>query len=75
MRFHVARMISKETVDITNEHQFERPLKLHRKDPRFFPTHNAMEVDSKDELIDEKQREALEAEVQREGQKTPSIGT
>jgi transcription initiation factor TFIIF subunit alpha len=53
-------MISKDTVDILDEKEFERPLKLHRKDPRFQPNTNAMDVDSKEELIDEKQREAIE---------------
>lgn len=67
MRFHVARMISREVVDVTDEKAFERPLKLHRKDPRFQAqgangSGNGMDIDSKDELlVDEKQREALEA--------------
>ena len=61
MRFHVARMISKDTVDITNEKEWERPIKLHRKDPRFYPNGSAMDLDSKEEMIDEKQKEAIEA--------------
>jgi transcription initiation factor TFIIF subunit alpha len=61
MRFHVARMISKEHVDITNEKEWERPIKLHRKDPRYQAHANgAMDIDSKEDMIDEKQREALE---------------
>lgn len=61
LRYHVARLISKDTVDITDPHEYERPIKLHRKDPRYQPNGNPMEVDSKEELIDEKQRADLEA--------------
>ncbi|KIW08330.1 uncharacterized protein PV09_01247 [Verruconis gallopava] len=61
LRYHVARLITKENIDIADEKQFDRPVRLHRKDPRFHPSSNTMEVDSKEELIDEKQREQLEA--------------
>jgi transcription initiation factor TFIIF subunit alpha len=61
LRYHVARMISKDNVDITNPEEYERPIKLHRKDPRFQTNGSAMDVDSKEDLIDDKQREQLEA--------------
>jgi transcription initiation factor TFIIF subunit alpha len=62
LRFHVARLQSKESVDVTNESQFTRPIRLHRRDPRIQPGGgDGMDLDSKDDLLDEKERERVEA--------------
>lgn len=62
LRFHVARLQSKDTVDVTNESQFTRPIRLHRRDPRIQPGGgDGMDMDSKDDLLDEKERERAEA--------------
>ena len=34
LRYHVARFAAKKNVDITNDNEFTRPLRLHRRDPR-----------------------------------------
>lgn len=34
LRYHVARFSSKESIDPRDEKQFERPVRLHRRDPR-----------------------------------------
>ncbi len=34
LRHHVAKFASKKSIDITNEQNFTRPVRLHRRDPR-----------------------------------------
>lgn len=61
MRFHVARLISKEGVDVTDEKEYERPIKLLRKDPRYHANGEAIQMDSKEAMEDERERERLES--------------
>lgn len=37
VRHHVAKFASKKKIDITDEHVFTRPVRLHRRDPRALP--------------------------------------
>ncbi len=69
LRHHVIRFASKKSVDPQNTEEFTRPVRLHRRDPRAPPGGGggnkdddmAMDgVDSKDGLIDSKERERQE---------------
>ena len=92
LRYHVARFSSKKAVDPSDEKVFTRPVRLHRRDPRAPPAGaggtkdenpEATGVDSKDGLVDEKERERqeilrAEREAQREAdlaQIAPSANT
>jgi transcription initiation factor TFIIF subunit alpha len=62
LRYHVARLQSRKEVDILDEKEYTRPIRLHRRDRGdFLNGADAMDIDSKDELIDEKEREKAEA--------------
>ncbi len=59
------RLASKKPIDITNEADFTRPIRLYRRDPRAGPTGfnaNVSETDVKNEEIDEKERERQETQ-------------
>lgn len=92
LRHHVARFSSKKLVNPSDEKVFTRPVRLHRRDPRAPPAGaGGMKdenvemggVDTKDGLMDEKERERqeilrAEREVQREAdlaQIAPSANT
>lgn len=69
LRHHVARFYSKKVVDPRDEAEFTRPVRLHRRDPRAPPAggRGAQDedvslggVDSKEGLMDEKERERQE---------------
>ena len=69
LRYHVARFSSKKTIDPRNDEEFTRPVRLHRRDPRAPPGGGGggdkqdVEmggVDSKDGLLDSKERERQE---------------
>lgn len=67
LRFHVARFQSDKRrlgdVDIRDRQQFTRPIRLHRRDPQHIviPTEEEMEVDSKENVQDDKEKERIEA--------------
>ena len=70
LRYHIARLQARKTVDITDETDYTRPIRLHRRDRGAYQVNGqeGMEVDSKDDLADEKERErqeAIKAERQR----------
>ena len=70
LRYHVARLQSRKAVDITDEAEYTRPVRLHRRDRGMFqaPGQDEMDVDTKEELANEKERERqeiLKAERQR----------
>ncbi|TID25120.1 Transcription Factor IIF Rap30/Rap74 interaction [Venturia nashicola] len=70
LRFHVARLNSKELVDVTDESTFTRPIRLHRRDPRITVGGDGMDLDSKDDLLNEQEREKLEiAKAARQAQR------
>ncbi|KAF2431227.1 hypothetical protein EJ08DRAFT_192542 [Tothia fuscella] len=60
LRHHAARFTSKDSLDITNQEQFKRPIYLHRRDPRANMDTNGMEVDSKEDAEAEADRLKLE---------------
>ncbi|KAI9845382.1 MAG: hypothetical protein M1838_001737 [Thelocarpon superellum] len=66
LRYHVARFASKKAVDPSNEQEFTRPVRLQRRDPRAPPAGlggmkvDPADADSKEELLDEKERERQE---------------
>ena len=65
LRHHAMRLASKKPVNIANEAEFTRPVRLHRRDPRAGPPgfNNAsiVETETKEDLVDEKERERQEA--------------
>lgn len=67
LRFHVARFQADKNrlgdVDIRNRQQFTRPIRLHRRDPQHIviPTEEEMEVDTKENMQDDKEKERIEA--------------
>ncbi|KZF21191.1 Rap30/74 interaction domain-containing protein [Xylona heveae TC161] len=70
LRYHVAKFSSKKFVDPRNEAEFTRPVRLHRRDPRAPPAGpgaaktedvSMTDVDSKEALMDDKEREKQEA--------------
>ena len=72
MRLHVARFSSKKIVDPSNENEFTRPVRLHRRDARAPPPGAKVEelVDSKEGLADAKERETQEIQkAQREAER------
>lgn len=70
LRFHVARLNSKDLVDVTDESTFTRPIRLHRRDPRITIGGDGMDLDSKDDLLNEQEREKLEiAKAARQAQR------
>jgi transcription initiation factor TFIIF subunit alpha len=83
LRHHVARLQSKESLEITDQEQFKRPIYLHRRDPRAVQDDGAMDVDSKEAVEAEQERERQEAvraerqRVREENQKliAPSMAT
>ena len=64
-RHHVMRLASKRPVNVANEAEFTRPVRLHRRDPRAGPpgisNANIIETDSKEDVVDDKERERQEA--------------
>ncbi|QDS75526.1 hypothetical protein FKW77_005253 [Venturia effusa] len=70
LRFHVARLNSKDFVDVTDESTFTRPIRLHRRDPRISMAGDGMDLDSKEDLLNEQEREKLElAKAARQAQR------
>ncbi len=64
LRHHVMRLSSRKPVNPMSEAEFTRPVRLHRRDPRAPPSGAgtaAMDVDSKEEVMDDKEREKQEA--------------
>ncbi|KAL8678425.1 MAG: hypothetical protein Q9186_005233, partial [Xanthomendoza sp. 1 TL-2023] len=60
-RHHVARFAGRKVVDPANPDEFQRPVRLHRRDPRTpIPGPSAGGVENGD--VDEKQREAQDAQ-------------
>ena len=64
IRHHVMRLASKRPLNVASEEEFTRPVRLHRRDPRAGPpgfnNTNVVETDSKEDLIDDKERERQE---------------
>ena len=62
----MARFASKKRVDPTDAEEFTRPVRLQRRDPRAPPAgggglkEDEKDVDAKDDLLDDKERERLE---------------
>ncbi|KAI9681521.1 MAG: hypothetical protein M1817_002805 [Caeruleum heppii] len=83
LRFHVARFASKKNVDPTNDKDFTRPVRLHRRDPRAPPAGagiaknedaQMVDADSKESLLDEKERERQEMiRAEKEAQKQADL--
>ena len=71
MRYHVARFASKKTIDPSNENEFTRPVRLHRRDARAPPPGAKVEnVDSKEGIAEAKERETQEIQkAQREAER------
>ena len=70
LRYHVARFASKNPVDVTNENEFTRPIRLHRRDPRA-PALGAPkeELDSKDAAAEEEREKQELLKQQRQAQR------
>ncbi|KAI9760144.1 MAG: Pre-mRNA-splicing factor cwc26 [Chaenotheca gracillima] len=61
LRYHVARFHSKKKIDLVDDQEFTRPVRLHRRDPRAPPggagaKHDAA-PETKEEILDSKERE------------------
>ncbi|KAI9887653.1 MAG: hypothetical protein M1823_000517 [Watsoniomyces obsoletus] len=78
LRFHVAKLTSKNVVSPRDEKSFRRPVRLYRRDPRDTPApgggvklEDAMGVDSKDGvMMDDKDREQYKiAQQERQAQR------
>ncbi|KAF2405275.1 hypothetical protein EJ06DRAFT_545813 [Trichodelitschia bisporula] len=61
MRHHVARLQSKQTIDVMDNSYFSPPVRLHRRDPRAPPGTFGSAADLKEEEEDDKEREMAEA--------------
>ena len=70
LRYHVARFTSKRPVDVTNENEFTRPIRLHRRDPRA-PALGAPkeELDPKDAAVEEEREKQELLKQQRQAQR------
>ena len=62
LRHHVLRFASKRNIDVTDENQFLRPVRLHRRDPR----HDPSAVDPNGEENEEEKNEREKREKARE---------
>ena len=68
LRLHVARFASKKVIDPSNESEFTRPVRLHRRDPRAPPAGGGGKdgdtpmdgMDSKDGVLESKEKELQE---------------
>ena len=68
LRLHVARFASKKVIDPSNEGEFTRPVRLHRRDPRAPPAGGEGKdedtpmdgMDSKDGVLESKEKELQE---------------
>ena len=56
LRHHVLKLASKRAVDLTDEQQFLRPVRLHRRDPRFNPA-DGEEAENEEEREEREKRE------------------
>jgi transcription initiation factor TFIIF subunit alpha len=63
LRFHYAKLQSTrgENINILDESKFTRPIRLHRREPRPIFADDAMDVDEKEDVVDDKEKERLEA--------------
>lgn len=68
LRHHVLRFASKKPVDLTNEGQFLRPVRLHRRDPRFNPggVEGGEEVENEEEKEEREKRERMKEEREKQ---------
>jgi transcription initiation factor TFIIF subunit alpha len=78
LRFHVAKFTSKKTIDPRDDNQFVKPLRLHRRDPQAGPGGAGVikghEVDSKDGLLNDKERAQQEVlRAQREAERAAEM--
>ena len=64
LRYHVLRFATKRPVDPTDERQFLRPVRLHRRDPRFNPgdAGNGETVENEEEKEEREKREKAKEE-------------
>lgn len=71
LRPHIARFISKQLVDPSNEQEFTRPVRLHRRDPRAPAAggNKGEEVDPKDAALAEEREQQELLRAQREAQR------
>ncbi|KAF2655899.1 hypothetical protein K491DRAFT_629402 [Lophiostoma macrostomum CBS 122681] len=63
LRHHIMRLQAKGRIDITDEHVFTPPIRLHRRDPRAPPSgagSHFEEEDTKEDIEEIKERERLE---------------
>lgn len=65
LRHHVLRIASKKAVDLTDEQQFLRPVRLHRRDPRFNPA-DGEEVENEEEKEEREKREKAKEEKEKQ---------
>ena len=57
IRYHVARFYSKKNIDITNEEEFVRPVRLHRRDARAPAPGSKEETRDPSEIAQDEERE------------------
>ena len=74
IRAHIARFASKQDIDPTNQQDWTRPVRLHRRDPRAAPPGGKAEaLDGKDaEMEEERQKQEL-LRAQREAQRAAAM--
>ena len=72
LRPHVARFASKQSVDPSNEAEFTRPVRLHRRDPKAPPPGSKLDgPDLKDAALEEEKHELIRA--QRDAQRQAEL--
>jgi transcription initiation factor TFIIF subunit alpha len=73
-RYHLARFVSKKKIDPRKEDDFQRPVRLHRRDPRS-KAPEKMEENGKTEVngIDDKDKEIEEWKAKREEEREANL--
>ena len=70
LRPHVARFASKQNIDPSNESEFTRPVRLHRRDPKAPPPGSKSDVmDAKDAALEEEMEKQGLIKAQRDAQR------
>ena len=74
LRPHVARFASKQDVDPSNEAEFTRPVRLHRRDPKAPPPGSKPEgMDAKDTVMEEEMEKQELIKAQRDARRQAEL--
>ena len=74
LRFHAARFVAKHNVDPSNESEWTRPVRLHRRDSRApLPGQKQEEPDAKDVQLEEEREKLHQLRDQRQAQRAAEM--